>query len=583
MNTPMDLADFPEDESISLNSITIPNIALKPVKYTRSSRDEYNEALKKHNDEILEKNKKYGLNNPIDETSFEDAVGKTRKEFERLATDPNNNADPYKQYKTVTMAPPKLGGTGWADVLRPDNPADSKIMNSLKVDNPFNNLLINSAKDVWNGFDYLTKPIDTILFTGKLRSRKRERLNDPLWSAHHEAGLKQERNKRLGVSPSVANPLETGNYFDSPEYFDRIEATAQNIYDNNYSGYAGELSPFDMVSLQFGKDKTKERNEFLQKQKEYLIRSGSDQSSENNQAKLARTYGDLRDPSYDEKVLYEPIEINSVIGGKTLGWTGQTTAKDQFVWKETLGAIIDKQNKKQKQAGVIPSSSSVQQDIQKDIDYKMRINPELLKPKIDLNKDNIRDWEKFISVLSHEAHHALAVPEAAKSRLENIINRSNNQEIRYKSPATIKYGLEPSISGMTLGSGYEELEKRKLADSFKNHSKNEIKSELDKHDIPGPGVVKGIPSSYYWDRGEMPAFMKQLKLNLFNKTGNYPTSDETDEEIEQDRDTLYNMSPKDIRGPLSYLKALEFMKTPEGKAIWRGVQKTTPKKDIRYT
>jgi hypothetical protein len=42
------------------------------------------------------------------------------------------------------------------------------------------------------------------------------------------------------------------------------------------------------------------------------------------------------------------------------------------------------------------------------------------------------------------------------------------------------------------------------------------------------------------------------------------------------------MSPRDMEDSLSYLKALEFMKTPEGKAIWRGVQKTSPKKDNRY-
>ena len=30
------------------------------------------------------------------------------------------------------------------------------------------------------------------------------------------------------------------------------------------------------------------------------------------------------------------------------------------------------------------------------------------------------------------------------------------------------------------------------------------------------------------------------------------------------------------------IKALQLLKTPEGKSIWRGVQKTSPKKDNRY-
>lgn len=596
MNTPSDLADFPEDEPISLNAFT-PSFTspLAPLKYTRSGRDAYYEALQKRNEQILQNNKKYKLSQPTIDTSFEDAVLKTRKEVEKMVMDPNNKRDPNFEEKqklnpmgahTMTdMAPPELGGTSWVDALRPDNP-----VNLIKVYNSANNWLKNTAKDALHGFDYITdpiydpivRPLHNLLSTHKFSPRVDSRAYDPLWDAHHEAGLKQERNRRLGVSPSVANPLETVNYFDSPDYFDRIEAVAQHVYNANYSGFVDKLSPFDILSLQFGKDKAKERNEFLEKQKEYLIRSGRDQSSESNQAKLARAYADLRDPSYDEKVLYEPIDINVVTGGETLGWAGQTTSENPVMWRATLGAIIDAENKKQKETGMTPSSLSVQQNIQRAIDDEMRINPKLLKPKIDLNKSNIKDWEEFISVLSHEAEHALATPEAAKSRLENIINNSNNQELQYKSPATIKYGLEPSIGGMTLGSGYEELEKRKLADSFKNYSKNQIKSNLEKDDIPGPGIIPGIPSSYYWSRTEIPAFMKQLKLNLLNKTGKYPTSDETDEEIEQDRDKLYDMSPKDIEDPLSYLKALELMKTPEGKAIWRGVKKSAPEKDRRY-
>ena len=581
----MDLADFPEDEPISLNAVIAPNVALKPVRYTRSSRDAYNEALKQHNDKILTNNKKYALNNPTDETSFEDAVKKNRKEFERFAMDPNGNGDPDK-HTTSTMTPPELGGTGWVDVLRPNNPVDS-----IKVDNPINSWLQNMAKDVGNAFDYY---ITRSLIGAPSEEQQNLYDPDPVWNAYHEAGLKQERNRRRGVSPSIVNPLKTGNYFDSPEYFDRIQAVADRIYGYKaFDRSTPKLSPFDIISLQFGKDKTKERNEFLEKQKQYLIRTGSDQSSESDQAKLARAYADLRDPSYDEKVLYEPIYIsnfnrntpiykNNFNNGKEIDWAGQTSPDNTDMYLKTLLDISNKQNKKQKETGITPSPSSVQRDIQKAIDDEMRINPSAFKSQIDLNKSKIKDWEEFISVLGHEAQHVLGRPELIKSKLENLTNHLNSQEIQYKAPATIRYGLEPSIGGMSLGSGYEELEKRKLADSFKGYSKDQMKYGLEKDDIPGPGITPEIPSSYYWSRPEMPAFMTQLKLNLLNKTGKYPTSNETDEEIEQDRDKLYDMSPRDMEDSLSYLKALEFMKTPEGKAIWRGVQKTSPKKNNRY-
>jgi hypothetical protein len=606
MNVPLDLADFPEDENVSLNAFTpSPTSPFAPLKYTRSDRDAYYEALKNRNEQILQNNKKYKLSQPTIDTPYEDAVLRARKEVERMVMDPNNKRDPNFEEKqklnvnpigapTMTdMSPPELGGTGWMDVLRPDNPNDFIKPVNNTIDNSIKNWIDNTTMDIMTYIDTTFNP----------KSTYKQVIYDPMLDAQHETGLKQERNRRLGVTPSVTNPLETGNYFDSPEYFDRINAIAQRIYDdgggrNSWGQKRNDkLSPFDIISLQFGKDKTKERNEFLEKQKEYFTRiGGTDQWNESGQAKLARKYADLKDPSYDEQILYKPIEVNTVGDDdkKPLEWLGQTSLKNP----EFYASVVDDATKRmldpndpskitQKEAGLPPLT--VQQTAQRAIDNEVRLTPSAFESKIKLNKGQIKNWEDFIRVLSHEGQHAEVVPEIVRTDLEKEANSNLGKESEYKSPATIKYGIQPSISGITLGSGYEELEKRGILDSWKldKQQKIEVKNKLDNADAPSPSRMSKTPDSYLWNRTEMPAFMKELKIDLLRKTGKYPTSDETDVDIEQDRDKLYDIIRERGYNPtddsdLMLLKSLEFMKTPEGKAIWRGVQKTSPKKDNRY-
>ena len=97
------------------------------------------------------------------------------------------------------------------------------------------------------------------------------------------------------------------------------------------------------------------------------------------------------------------------------------------------------------------------------------------------NKSQIKNWEDFIRVLSHEGQHAEVVPEIARTDLEKEANSNLGKESEYKSPATIKYGIQSSIGGITLGSGYEELEKRGILDSWKldKQQKIEVKDVLD--------------------------------------------------------------------------------------------------------
>jgi hypothetical protein len=100
---------------------------------------------------------------------------------------------------------------------------------------------------------------------------------------------------------------------------------------------------------------------------------------------------------------------------------------------------------------------------------------------------------------------------------------------------------------------------------------------------PSPDNRFKTPNNYFWSRAEMPAFMRDIKGRLLKSTGSYPTSDQTDEEIEKDRDRMYKILQQNGPGEdLAPLKALEMMGTPEGKAIYRGVEKSSSKQDRRY-
>jgi hypothetical protein len=86
-----------------------------------------------------------------------------------------------------------------------------------------------------------------------------------------------------------------------------------------------------------------------------------------------------------------------------------------------------------------------------------------------------------------------------------------------------------------------------------------------------------------WNRAEMPAYMTDIKGQMLKSTGSYPKSDQTDVEIEKDRDRMYEIIRQNgPSGDLAKLKALEMMKIPEGKAIYRGVEKSSPKQDRQY-
>jgi hypothetical protein len=619
MNVPLDLADFPDnDDGSMISPLNFSGSALNPVKYTRTDRDAYDAALKLKNEKILANNKKYGLSDKIDETPFEKAFDNSRNYIERMVMDPNNQDNEPRSPNTPRMAPPMglygpvenklpaLGGKGsLSSILNPDNPLDRQSPHTRTV-----SAIKNIGSQIAQGFTDFNSWLNRQDHPREMFDSNYDRmkkLNDPLWIAHNEAGEKEARNKRLGVTPSVVNPNPPENYHDSQDYFDRITGIANTSY--NAQWYKADeqnrkLSPFDMISLQFGKDKSKDRNDFLEKQKEYLDRYGPKGINhvpwlQSKEAKMARTYADLRDPRYDEEMLYKPLDLKTFTSEHPFSekidppetFLGKTKFKNTELYQRSLVGImkdIADPNSSQKEVDKSNNENlTIQQAAGRAIDNLVRRVPSTFETQIDMNKDNIQDFDQFIATLGHEGQHAIATPARGLANIENSVSTHLGKDPEYKSPATIKYDVEPSISGLKLGSGYEELENRGILDNWKLTPEQRaiFKTDLEAFDAPivSPNNRSKTPESYLWSRAEMPAYMTDIKGKMLKLTGSYPKSDQTDEEIEKDRDRMYEIIRQS--GPqsdLAKLKALEMMKTPEGKAIYRGVEKSSSKQDRRY-
>ena len=227
----------------------------------------------------------------------------------------------------------------------------------------------------------------------------------------------------------------------------------------------------------------------------------------------------------------------------------------------------------------------------------------------NLNDDEIK------SVIGHESWHRLTYPEALKNIKE--------KEKDLKTPADIaqKYNIDPTFKSITsqMTDMYYKRDKELLDDSLSisnlfwdpiwgfvtGSSEERLKEKQAKRENLIKYLSTKIPSLEYADimydaniasntkpiryslnRAEVPAFMHGLKMELMKKTNQpYRTSDQSDESIDSDADFLMNqkLDPDNTSSfHPSEIKALELLKTPEGKSIWRGVQKTSPKKDNRY-
>ena len=377
--------------------------------------------------------------------------------------------------------------------------------------------------------------------------------------------------------PTSGPRTPTPEEYDSPEYFDSLD----DKFFKFKKGERVDLSPFDAMSLQFGRDKVKERNEYIQKLRDYYEKNPNVrdyvQTPTLSDEHLKERIPFIKSPAEKANATHRP-EIRSFVRD-----TGANASPES----------IERQLRITQQPEDIKTSSYV------------TVNPSVY----NLDDDEIK------SVLSHESWHRFAYPEA----LKNIKEKQKD----LKTPADIaqKYNIDPTfksitsqmtdkyykrqqelfddnlsisnllwdpIWGFVTGSSEERLkEKQAKRENLRNYLSTKIGS-LEHSDIMDDANIGLNPKHirYSLNRAEVPAFMHGLKMELMKKTNQpYRTSDQSDESIDSDVDFLMNqkLDPDNTSSfHPSEIKALELLKTPEGKAIWRGVQKTSPKKDNRY-
>lgn len=397
-----------------------------------------------------------------------------------------------------------------------------------------------------------------------------------------------EQNSTSYVDYSRPTPVKKFEEdYNSPEYFDSLNKKFVKLKN----GERVELSPFDVMSLQFGKDKVKERDEYIEKLKDYY---GKNYDLEN--------YVSI--PTLSDEHLKEKIP---------------------FVVPSKSGEDLDSSENKTVATHSPEASYFIRRSLphatDSDIDQiKKQIHqPEDIKTTsyISMNPFELKNYsdEELKDVLSHESWHRLAYP----SQMKN----SNNKNLKTPSLIAKNYNIDPTWSSTTKEmarrakeeenkidqldaelikelskldddeyfSKRDEISKRR--DNVANYRwkkihlntadlSNELGSMSDKENN------KNHDSNYYyWDRDEVPAYMHQLKMELMRQNNQpYRMSDQSDESIENDANFLMDKL-LDVNNPSTKfypgsIKALQLLKTPEGKAIWRGVQKSVPEKDRRY-
>lgn len=401
-----------------------------------------------------------------------------------------------------------------------------------------------------------------------------------------------EQNSTSYVDYSRPTPVKKFEEdYSSPEYFDSLNKKFAKLK----TGERVELSPFDVMSLQFGKDKVKERDEYVEKLKDYYEKNYDLE----NYVSIPR----LSDEHLKEKI---PFVVPSGFDEDSKSSIQKTVAvhspeASYFIRRslpDATDAHIDQIKKRTHQPEDIKTSSYIS------------INPSEIKNYSD---------EEFKDVLSHESWHRLTYP----SQIQNLDNKN------LKTPSLIakNYNIDP-----TWSSTIKEIDRRAEEEENKiNKLNDELNKEMSKLDADGKSPplddkyfskrdklykrsrnlskyrlkknaldiadisheIKSMSdenydrNSYYWDREEVPAYMHQLKMELMRQNNQpYRMSDQSDESIENDAnflmDKILDVNNLNKRFYEGTIKALQLLKTPEGKAIWRGVQKSVPEKDRRY-
>lgn len=411
-----------------------------------------------------------------------------------------------------------------------------------------------------------------------------------------------EQNVYTGGLNQPATADEPEDY-SSPAYFDNLDNTFSRIK----AGERVDLSPMDMMSMQFGKDKVKERDEYIKKLRDY--------HAQNPKLETYVDIPDLSDEYLKQKIpfaIYKPSEkenpdfkmSSTTVAqhrpevGFMASRRGNNIAdtKDFQEFIKTIGqpeninttsyvlinpdAIKDYDDdelknvlshelwhrltyKNQLKSADTEEKYGIPLTTPSDIAKKYKISPSFLSTTTEMNK---RFTEREMQ-LDRERDELMNRHSLALSQINRDMDKDESDALRKKARDDWKAGYDAySLKRNNLWNYKNRITGMEIKDEFTN-----LNSKLNKNYNPG---------SYFWNRGEVPAYMHQLKLDLMKaKKEPYRTADQSDESIESDANFLMNknldIDDKDTSYPAK-IKALELLKTPEGKAIWRGVEKTKP-------
>lgn len=312
--------------------------------------------------------------------------------------------------------------------------------------------------------------------------------------------------------------LESPNQSSQPDYSsDDYYNELEERFAAFKAGQNIDLSPMDALSLQFGKQNQKERDEYLQKLREFRKNNPS-------ATKEAEKYANLYDP--DSAIFYKKIPVK-IASKKEIEDAKNEAGMEPGAWY--TGGYITKNP-----------------DGTKSIDMnKGNISA---NPVVYYNPEELTTDEEIRRTLGHEFIHARQLPQ----EISNTLN--------------VSLGTKQDIDSLSL-----------IPPALLTPSKKEY--------LPTEYALLHEPNSYFYNRSEVPAYMHELKMKVLKDSGIFPKADQTDEEIEDLRKKIENdinnkvyksreEGEQDILDNLGMIKMLELLKTPEGKNIWRSVQKT---------
>lgn len=311
----------------------------------------------------------------------------------------------------------------------------------------------------------------------------------------------------------------------SDDYFNELEERYQNFI----TGSDVQFSPMDILSLQFGKDRTKERDDYIQKRQKY-----------NQDHPEIGTYVALPDlkwlhtkipVSHATKDEIDERKKSDISGGRTDAWFNP--GYESVVGDDGIQRLKINDN------GTVNMTPQIKYD-----DYALTNRPEIL------------------SHLGHEFEHFMGSGKVIEDMINSYVN---NKELPSFYDVSKKYNI-----GLSM---------------------DELSSRGKKEGLRFPPADPAIATAeddakklYHYNRSEVPSFMHEIKTEILSNTGKMPSADQTDEEIDKMVDDYYHrmlekskknsQEGKPTHFNLSNVRLLQLLKTSEGKSLWRGAAKT---------